>query len=82
MQTEIKKETEILSKEAQRVYAAISEHNMYLDTLEKQTQKVEHKSVLLSQKLLRTMKEIREDGRNTIIATLTVTTILLLFYLV
>ncbi|OAG30967.1 hypothetical protein NEDG_02196 [Nematocida displodere] len=81
MQTEMKQETALLAQEAARVYSAISEHNLYLEGLEKHTTKVEGKSMLLSQKLLRTMREIRKDGRNTIIATLTLTTVLLLFYL-
>ncbi|KAI5166859.1 hypothetical protein NEIG_00737 [Nematocida sp. ERTm5] len=81
MQAEIKKSTEILSKEAHKVYYAIEQHNLHLDTLEQQTEKVENKSKVLSNKLLKTMKEIRKDGRNTIIIALTITLVVLIIYL-
>lgn len=81
MEEEIRREAETLNKEAHRVYYAINEHNAQLELLEKQTQKVEHKSILLSQKLLRTMKEIQKDGKNTIIIALVITSVLLIVYL-
>ncbi|KAI5189926.1 hypothetical protein NECID01_0721 [Nematocida sp. AWRm77] len=81
MRKEIKLGAEELGREAEKLMHAIAEHNVYLDSLEKKTVKVEQRSVKLSQKLLRSMKELREDGRNTIIVALTVTSILLLFYL-
>jgi len=82
MQREIKKETEALAEEAKKVLSAITEHNLQLEELENQTKKVESRSVLLSQKLLRTVKEIQEDGRNALIAVLTVTFVLLFLYVV
>lgn len=81
MKQEIKEGAEVLGREAEKLFHAIAEHNLYLESLDKQTGLVEQRSLRLSQKLLRTMKEIRQDGRNTIIVTLTVTSILLLFYL-
>ncbi|KAI5137253.1 hypothetical protein NEAUS04_1959 [Nematocida ausubeli] len=81
MQEEIKKSTEMLSKEAHKVYHAIEQHNFHLDSLEQQTEKLENKSRALSNKLLKTMKEIRKDGRNTIIIALTITLIILIIYL-
>ncbi|KAI5189819.1 hypothetical protein NEMIN01_0682 [Nematocida minor] len=82
MQEEIKKKTEMLTREAHKVHYAIEQHNIHLDSLEQQTEKVEQKSKILSGKLLRTMKEIRKDGRNTIIIALTITLIMLILYLI
>ncbi|KAI5184510.1 hypothetical protein NEHOM01_0185 [Nematocida homosporus] len=82
MRTEIKKEAQKLAQEAQHVYLAINQHNAHLETLERQTQKVEHKSIKLAQKLLQTMRTIQKDGRNTIIAILVFTIVILLIYLV
>lgn len=82
MQEEIRKKTEILTREAQKVYYAIEQQNIHLDSLEHQTEKVENKSKILSGKLLRTMKEIKKDGRNTIIIALTITLIMLILYLI
>ncbi|KAH9385614.1 uncharacterized protein NEMAJ01_0510 [Nematocida major] len=82
MHTEIKKRAEMLAKEAQKVHYAIEQHNIHLGTLEQQTEKVEQKSKILSNKLLRTVKEMQKDGRNTIIIALTLTAIMLILYLV
>lgn len=82
MQEEIRRKTEMLNREAQKVYCAIERQNFHLVDLEHQTEKVENKSKILTGKLLRTMKEIRKDGRNTIIVALTITLVMLLLYLV
>ncbi|KAI5172257.1 hypothetical protein NEFER03_1371 [Nematocida sp. LUAm3] len=81
MREEIKKEAEILAKEATSVYIAINEHNLHLESLEKQTQKVEERSIRLTQKLLHTLKEARKDGKNTIIIALVALFVLLVIYL-
>lgn len=82
MQEEIRKKTEILTREAHKVHYAIEQQNDHLVNLEQQTEKVENKSKILSGKLLRTMKEIKKDGRNTIIIAMTITLIMLILYLI
>lgn len=78
---EIKRSTKFLTKEAQKLYYAIEQHNIQLAYLDKETEKIEKKSLTLSNKLLKTVKELKKDSRNSLIIFLTVSFLLLLLYI-